>query len=330
MDRKVYYEKIGPLLLKACAVPLVKEKREIDTREVSFEDMWDMLGKENFTGYLTAISSEYRWYTFVISGHIRFSAFLGKGVTIRGKESLLSMKSKWNNPPLSISVFKTTAKALLAYYGIFSGLKIFDGINPETIGLDRVFNKLSEEKFTGPAIFDSRDNKIIFLWHNGNIIHIFPGHNVELLVDENTLKEVMLSPFLNITAIKSYNMSLDIPYKNMLYTKRSLEMNNLFRCSQEKLKEFIGKRLIGLIAIDTKIKLVKRHPFYQDLIQIKDGELQMEPKVMDKGVSSDFDDIIKEIIGVYLGRASEDAGNYLVKKAFDECKTKGATSEKNS
>ncbi len=324
MDRNAFFEQIKDKLLKVAANPLIKEKRELDTRQISFEDMWETLGKEKFTGYLMAGTHEYKWHTFVIDGHVRFSAFLGKGIVLRGKEALLSMKSKWNNPPVTVTALKLSPEALMAYYGMFSGLKVFDGINPETIGIDRVFQKLEEEKFTGTAIFNSKDNKIVFLWHTGNILHIFPMRNISLSVDEETLKEVIVSPFLSITAIKSHSMSLNLPYDKLLYTKRAAEINALLKCFQDRLADVIGNRLITLIANDTKEKLIQRHPFYADLLQIKDGRIFMEPKVMDKGVSSDFDDVIKEILEVYVARANEDAGRYLVKRFFKECKEKGA------
>ncbi len=325
MDRNTFFEKMKEQLLKSARNPFIKEMRRFDTGKGSFEEMWEQLGKEQFTGYLMALTNEYKWHTFVINGHVKFSIFIGKGVVLRGKEALLSMKSRWNNPPLSISIFKTTAQSLMAYYGLFSGIKVFDGINPETIGIERVFEKLEQEKFTGIGIFDTRDNKVVFLWYQGKIIHIFPMRNISLLVDETTLREIILSPFLNVTAVRSYTMSLDIPYDKLLYTKRAGEVNGLLKCFQDKLAKIIGTRVVMLIANDTKQKLIQHHPFYSDLIQIKNGRLYMEPKVIDRGVPSDFDDIVKEILEVYVARANEDAGRHLVKKSFTECKEKGAS-----
>lgn len=322
MDRNVFFRKIKDELVKAITNPLVRKKEEIDTRDISFEEMWDKMGNRRFTGYLLALTDQYKWHTFVIDGHVKFSAFFGKGIVLRGKESLLSMKSKWNNPPITVFALTMDEKSLAGYYGMFSGLKIFDGINPETIGIDRVFEKIKEERITGTAIFDTKDNKIGFISYNGSIIHVFPVKNIVLSVDERVLEEVILSPFLNITVIKAHKMTLDIPYSKLLYSKRAAEMNALLECFQNKLAKAIGRRLITLIAHEVKNRLTQRHPFYSDLLQIKDGIISMEPKVMDRGISSDFDEVVREILEIYVARANEDAGRNLVRKFFKECKEK--------
>lgn len=323
MDRKTFYENSRALLIKVAENPLVKDKKTIDTREVSFEDMWENVGKEKFTGYITTSTGEYKWHTLVVDGYVKFSVFLGKGVTLQGKEALLSMKSKWTNPPVTINKLYFTKDAVESYFGMFSGLKIFDGINPETIGIDRVFQKLEEEKFTGPAIFDTKDNKIVLLWHTGKIIHIFPVRNITLSVTEKDLDEVMLSPFLNITAVKAHVMSFNVHAEKLLYTKRANEFNALLTCVQEKLHRIIGTRIMMLIAKDVKDTLMRKHMFYESLVQLKDYRILVEPKILDRGVNRDFDEVIKEIIEVYIERAKEDLGPAVVKKAFNECKVRG-------
>ncbi len=322
MDRKTFYETARDELIKVAQNPLVKDKKTIDTREISFEDMWEEAGGEKFTGYLTA-ANDYRWHTLLIDGNVRFSLFLGKGITLHGKEAILSMKSKWQNPPVTVSKLYFTKEAVESYYGMFSGLKIFDGVNPENIGIDRIFQKLKEEKFTGPAVFDTKDNKLVFLWHSGRMLHIFPAKNITQNATEKDLDEVMLSPFLNVTAVKAHAMSFNVPAVKLLYTKRATEFNALLLCMQKRLHAVIGTRIMMLIAKDVKEALMKRHMFYESLIQFRDYGIVVEPKILDKGVNRDLDEVIREIIEVYMERAKEDLGLTLVKKAFAECKVKG-------
>ncbi len=323
MDRKAFYEAEKSKLLKIAQNPFVKDKKTVDTRSVSFDSMWEEVAKEKFTGYIATATNEYRWHTLVIDGNIRFSVFFTKGVTLQGKEALLSLKSKWTNPPVGINKFYTTKEGVEAYYGMFSGLKIFDGVNADNIGIDRLFQKLQDEKFIGPAIFDAKNNKIIFLWHTGNILHIFPARNIALAVTEKDLEEVILSPIINITAIKAYPMSFNMPASKLLYGKRAAEFNAYLLCVQEKLRKIIGTRLMEIIGRDVKNILVKKHSFYESLIQFKGYSIVLEPKILDTGITRDFDEIIKEIIEIYVERAREDAGITLVSRAFAECKEKG-------
>ncbi len=321
MERTEFYSLIEPVIDENLKKDFVKESRILKTDTLNYEKFWQAIETNKESGYITSRSKNFQWHCLLKNGEILFTLLIAKGVKLYEKDSLLGVKNRWLHTPFEFAYYIMPQDAIVPFLSIFAGTKTLDRINPDTSGIDHFFNSMREKQLTGSFILETHDDKAVFLYNKGLIIHIISLKHIDKPIPKETVKELILAPTMNITAIETTQNIHKIKIDTIVISNKIMEFNNILQCFLIRFREIMGYRVTNIVAGTVKQNMQNKHPFLDTgmTITTKPISISLVKEKVENETSVDFITLSKEILSELMKFASMEIGIEKVKHIFSIC-----------